>query len=135
MCRRNEKQKPGKSGRGSVMRSIRTRLAQLGLSVVAAIGLAACTDPAVNSAWDSMVSAMRDANAANHNPQPAHAAATPAAASTARTQAKPTAATGPAAPAASASVPPVAPTAAHSPAPAAHTTPELAAMQRQLDDL
>jgi murein DD-endopeptidase MepM/ murein hydrolase activator NlpD len=132
------------------MRSIRIRLAQLGLSVVASVGLAACTDPAVNSAWDTVVSAMRDANAANPSPQAAHEAAavppatpvaattTPAADSPAGTPAvKPTTA---APPAASGSVaasapPPATPVAARSPTPAARTTPELAAMQRQLDDL
>ena len=115
------------------MRSIKIRLAQLGLSAIAAASLAACADPTVNTAWQSMVTAMRDANAESRG-APAHQSAEPAALAATAAPAADSAARAPAAKPAKA-VAPAAPTASQAPAPVAHSTPELAAMQRQLDGL
>ncbi|HUA55262.1 MAG TPA: M23 family metallopeptidase [Candidatus Sulfotelmatobacter sp.] len=115
------------------MRSFRIRLAQLGFSIVASVGLAACADPTIDGALKSVVTAMRDANAQTRIDQADHSSAStrpaPAVADSTVHGSNGAPATTIKPVAAAAAVP------AHGSAPAAHTTPDLAAMQHQIDDL
>lgn len=115
------------------MRSPITRRARFALVAAASLGLAACAaDPQMQGAWDGLVTAMRNASAATQAAQADRSAAPAAVAERAATRPR----VPDSAPGRSITAPAVAAAnAAAAPAGQGASSPEIAALQRQLDEL
>jgi murein DD-endopeptidase MepM/ murein hydrolase activator NlpD len=111
------------------MRSILIRRARFALVAAASLGLVACAEPSMQRGWDGLMAAIRDANAATRTAQadrstaPAEAPAAKSATADSATVRQTAAVT------ASAAKP------AAEPAARSATAPDLAALQRQLNEL